>query len=392
MARQIHAWGFLFSLIGLLRVAPAGAAAAPAGSAAADRAVPFTDPSLFLSPYCWRLDSHGAAICPTGGGYLKFKVTGTSRIGLRVNTAINRGMAAIQMPTVKVVVSGPARDGIATYHQFPPNDLDDTPLAIAAGLDPRLSYEVLIFATGGDLLQVSGWSGTTFQTQLNRLVFDAGAKLAPPLLRPKRALFLGASYEQAYFGLTDESLPMYQRVDASLSWPFFVAYGFDCEYGQVGIGGQGWARPGGGGYPAFPVSWNHFDRAHAKTFGHDLDYVFVHLAENDAAWGDAEVQRAVTAWIPAARAVFGPRTRIFIILSLPQIKSEPIRAGVRAAADARTYLLDPGDEFRRTTFAGGPTWASRDGIHPDAIHQAIFTAFVTRQAQAISAEPPAARR
>jgi hypothetical protein len=314
-------------------------------------------------------------------------VTGTSKIALRVDTAINKGLTALQMPSVKVEVNGPTLDGVARYYQFPTSNSDDTEITVATGLDPNLLYQVLIQMTGGDQLQMSGWSGTIFQTQINRLVFDAGANLMPASLRPKRALFLGASYEQAYFGMQRLDTPVYTYVDVSISWPFFVAYGLDCEYGQIGIGGQGWVRPGGGGYPAFTGSWDHFDQGHAKTFRHDLDYVFAHIAENDAAWDDAAVQKAVTSWIPAARAAFGERTKIFIILSLPQIKSGPIKAGVRAAADPQTYVLDPGTEFQHVVFAARPpvpTWASPgDGIHPDAIHQAIFTAFVMQQAQAI---------
>ncbi|HZZ58899.1 MAG TPA: hypothetical protein VFE31_13785 [Opitutaceae bacterium] len=358
--------------IGMLRGAPG-----------APRRVPLTDPAIFRSPYCWRTDDAGDAVCPAGGGYLKFDVTGTAHLGLRVDTAINRGLSALQMPAVKVIVSGPARDGLAHYVAFPADDRADTAVPLADGLDPGTHYRVTLFAVGGDERAMSGWSGTIFQTQINRLVLDAGGVVLPPALRPRRALFLGASYEQAFFGFLREDEPMYRSVDPSLAWPFFVAFAFDCEYGQVGIGSQGWARFGNGGYPAFPYTWNRFDARHAKTFGPDLDYVFVHLAENDAAQPDAAVERAVAAWIPAARAAFGPRTRLFIILSLPQIKSGPIRAGVAAAADPLTYVLDPGREYQRTVFAGGPTWASPgDGIHLDAVHQGLFTAFVTRQAQA----------
>ena len=203
--------------------------------------------------------------------------------------------------------------------QLPANRSADTEVIAATGLRSELQYDVLVFATGGDERMINGWTGTVYQTQINRLVFDPGAVLSPPVLRPKRALFLGASYEQAFFGHLLLKGPIYKMVDASISWPFFVAYAFDCEYGQVGIGGQGWVRPGGG-YPAFPESWEHFDATHPKHFGHDLDYVFIHFAENDAARSDADIERAVASWIPAARAAFGPNTRIFIILSLPQIK------------------------------------------------------------------------
>ena len=381
--RNYVALGFLLFLLGLPGFSAAqtnvGTPIQPN-----ETTVALTDPSIFLSPYCWRIDDKGAAVCPAAGGYFKFDVTGTSEITLRVNTTINKGLSAAQMPAVKAVVGDADRDGQAQYFQFPNNTSDDTPVTVATGLNPKRHYHVLIQAVGGDETQASGWSGTIFQTQINQLVLDAGATLSPATLRPRRALFLGASYEQAYFGFAKPDQPTYTYVDASLSWPFFVAYGLDCEYGQVGIGSQGWINPGNGGYPAFPASWDHFDQANAKTYRTDLDYVFVHMAENDNAKSDADVKKAVTAWIPAARAAFGPDTKIFFVLSLPQIKSEPIKAGVKAAKDPGVYVLDPGSEFKRTVFSGGPTWAAPgDGIHLDATHQALFTAFVTKQVQAI---------
>ena len=345
--------------------------------------VSFPNANVFLSPYCWRVDDKGAAICPAGGGYLKFKVAGTSQIALRIDTAMNAGMMEIQMPAIKVVVNAPNRDGEARYFQFPANKDLDTPLLIATGLNPNLTYSVLIQAVGGDELQPFGWSTAIFQTRINRIVLDAGAKLLPPVLRPKRALVLGASYEQAYFGFAKPDAPVYTYVDPSLSWPFFVAYALDCEYGQVGIGSQGWVRYGNGGYPAFPLTWDHYDQSHPKSYASDLDYVFIHMAENDNAQNDAAVQAAVAAWIPRARAAFGPNTKIFIILSITQIKSAPIKAGVAAAADPNTFLIDPGNEFRNSVFAGGPTWAAPgDGLHLDAVHQGIYTAYVLQQAQA----------
>jgi hypothetical protein len=345
--------------------------------------VSFPNANIFLSPYCWRTDDKGAAICPAGGGYLKFKVTGTSQIALRVDTAINAGMSALQMPAVKAVVSAPDRDGAAQYFQFPANTNPDSLISIATGLKPGVTYAVLIQAVGGDETVPRGWDTPIFQSKINRIVLDAGAKLLPPVLRTKRALFLGASYEQAYFGYAKTDAPVYTYVDSSLSWPFFVAYAMDCEYGQIGIGSQGWVRFGNGGYPAFPFTWDHYDAADPKTYATDLDYVFIHMAENDNSQDDAAVQTAVTGWISEARAAFGPKTKIFIILSITQIKSAPVKAGVTAAADPNTCLIDPGNEFLHVAFAGGPTWAAPgDGLHLDAVHQGIYTGYVLQQAQA----------
>jgi hypothetical protein len=344
--------------------------------------VTFEHGNIFLSPYCWRVDTNGAAICPAGGGYLKFDVRGTRQLALRVDTAINYGMSQIKMPALKVIVNEPTRDGVARYFQFPANNNPNSFLQIATDLDPASTYAVRIQAVGGDETMTDGWTTPVFQTKINRIVMDGGAQILPSDLRPKRALFLGASYEQAYFGRARADAPIYTYVDASLSWPFFVAYGLCCEYGQIGIGSQGWARHGNGGYPAFPVTWDRYDAMNPKRYGADLDYVFVHIAENDNAQNDDAVQAAVAGWIPKARATFGPGTKIFIILSITQIKSAPIKAGVAAAADSNTFAIDPGNEFRRVAFAGGPTWAAPDdGIHLDAIHQGIYTAYVLQQTQ-----------
>jgi hypothetical protein len=348
-----------------------------------EQLVAFPNDNVFLSPYCWRLDNAGAAICPAGGGYLKFKVIGTSRIVLRVDTAINAAMPALHMPAVKVVVRAPDRDGSAQYFQFPDDKSPNTPITIAIGLNPDVTYSVLIQAVGGEERTPHGWDTPVFQTKINQIVLDAPAKLLPPALRMKRALFLGASYEQAYFGFEKLDAPVYTYVDASLSWPFFVAYALDCEYGQIGIGNQGWMHSGDGDYPAFPFTWDHYDASHPKTYADDLDYVFIHMAENDNAEDNGAIQAAVTAWIFKARTAFGPKTKIFIILSITQIKSAPIRAGVVAAADPNTFLIDPGYEFQHVAFSGGRTWAAPgDGIHLDAVHQGIYTGYVLRHAQA----------
>jgi hypothetical protein len=345
--------------------------------------VTFPNANIFFSPYCWRLDDKGAAICPAGGGYFKFKVTGTTQIALQVDTKINAGLTALQMPAVKVVVNAPNCDGAAQYFQFPANTNPDTPITVATGLKPDVTYSVLIQAVGGDETAPHGWDTPVFQTKINQLVLDSGAKLLQPDQRPKRALFLGASYEQAYFGYAKGDAPVYTYVDASLSWPFFVAYALNCEYGQIGIGSQGWVRFGNGDYPAFTISWDKFDATHPKTYTPDLDYVFIHMAENDNAQDDAAVQKAVTEWIPKARAAFGSKTKIFIILSITQIKSAPIKAGVAAAADPKFCLIDPGNEFRHSVFSGAPTWAAPgDGLHLDAVHQGIYTGYVLQHAQA----------
>ena len=277
-------------------------------SSASPLVVTFPSADIYQNPYCWR-NSGGAAICPVSGGYLKFTVTGTTQITANVNTTLNSTLDSADMPTIKVLVNSPAADGAYTFAQFPANNTASTPVTLATGLSTGTTYSVVLSIISGNPSDGNGWTGTVPQTQINSLQFDAAATVAQPSnLRSKNALFLGASYEAGNFG-GEETGTYYSWADFTLSWPFFAAWALGCEYGQVGVGSQGWVNTGIGGYPAFPSSWNAYDSTHAKTFNPAPDYVFVHQAENDNGQSSGAVTSAVTAWITAARTAFGSRPR-----------------------------------------------------------------------------------
>jgi lysophospholipase L1-like esterase len=356
-----------------------------AHSALAQVVVTFPSASVFLSPYAWRTAS-GAAICPTGGGYIRFTVTGTTQITANVDTTLNNGLAANDMPSFKVIANTPTLDGTAAYVQFPANNTASTPVALISGLTTGTTYTVLLSAIGGNNNVGNGWSGTSFQTKLNSLSFDSGATVTASTLRPKNILFFGDSYLAAYFGGTISG-PYYTYVDFTLSWPLSVAFAFNGEYGQIGIGSQGWVNAGQAGYPNFPASWNGYDSTHAKTFSPAPDYVFIAEGINDHGQSGATVQANVTSTLLAMRTAFGTSTKIFVILPLNHQQSGAITAGVAATGDRLIGVLDGGTQYLNTVFAGAPTWASPDGLHLDSTHQAIIGNFVTQQAQAFGAGP-----
>ncbi len=261
-------------------------AAEPAGDNGSALRVQFPDPNVFQSPYTWRND-HGAAIAPTGGSYLKGVVKGTTSIRANIDTSLNAGLADLDMPTLKVTID----DLPPEFVQFPPGAKQVT-LAKVTPEQHRYRLEVI----GGNQIKGDGWSGTTYHTKIDSLEFDAGATLSQPSGRTKRALFLGDSTIQAYFG-DAQSAPYYKYVDYSLAWPGAVAFAFDCEFGQIGIGSTGWIHPGQGGYPAMTEWWDHYSAGHDRDLSLQPNYVWVALGSNDHNVDPAVLKKTILDWL-----------------------------------------------------------------------------------------------
>lgn len=343
--------------------------------------VTFPSASVYQSPNAW-LNSGGVATCYNGGCYMKFKVTGTTSIIANVDTTVNNTMLSQNdMPTLKIHVDSPTTDGTWAFAQLPFNNTANTPVTLASGLTSGTIYTVTLYGLGGFENDANSWTGTTNQTRLLNLQFSSGATLSAYTPRAKTCIFWGDSYLQGYFGAPTGGA-YYLLVDATLGWPFMVAgqSGLNCEYMQVGIGGQGWGHSGGGssGFPPFPSTWNGYDSTHAKTLTCP-DYTIVAQGVNDASVADATVTAAVTAWIPAFRAVCAT-SKVFILQNIAQLKKAAIQAGVTAAADPLVYVIDPGSEYTNATFNGCSvaSWAAPDCLHLNSTYQGILGVAVMR--------------
>ena len=196
---------------------------------------------------------------------MKGVVKGTTSLSANVDTSFNAGMAADDMPTFKVTID----DQPPEFVQVAAGARQVT-LATVTPHSHRYRIEVI----GGNQIKGDGWRGTTYQTKIDSLQFDAGAKLSPPPVRPKRAPMLGDSNIQSYFG-EGSTGPYYKFVDYTLAWPGYVAFAFDCEFGQIGIGSTGWIHPGQGGYPAMPEWWDHYSDGQPRDLSAQPDYVWV---------------------------------------------------------------------------------------------------------------------
>lgn len=255
------------------------------------------------------------------------------------------------------------------------------------------------------------------------LVLDREAKVLPPRLLPRRAIFFGDSITEGVNaecrntpmtvaewgggvagvpGDVPEPAGDLSANAATKTWGPTVAAALGAEYSQIGFGSLGWVVVGAGGVPAFYIpgkeavnSWDkHYGGINttARRSFENLDYIFVGHATNDGlregSKATASVTAAVDGWLGAARAAAGPQTAIFLCVPFGSFgaANEPkgsLRAGFDAyqakSSDSRAYYIDLGREaaiglecgsWERGCIGaygsagGGPTLQGCDGIHP----------------------------
>ncbi len=381
----------LFALLALLCLQAAAASkSAQIASSAKPLLITFPNADVFLSPYNWRVAADGSVWAPTGGPYFKFSVTGTTRVLLNVDTTINHGVTPPNMPSVKVIVD----DGEPKFVLFAPSA---TQVTLASGLSPASKHTLLVYAIGVNLNLPEVWTGTVAQTHIRSLQFDRGAKLSPyPIIRQKNCFILGDSILQGYYGL-HASGNYYSYVDPSVTWAIQLGYVMGCEVGVVGVAGQGFLEPSNagklaGGYPPVTGSWNFYDSAHPRSFSPPPDYVIDAHGVNDhrSRFSAAAVQAAVQEFQKAVRSQLS-RSKIFFYLPFGGQLGDgsgaganyyPIKAAVRAAGDANTFLIDPSATLRSANTGVKPTWFSpNDGLHPAQINHGILAGIAAQQMQ-----------
>jgi lysophospholipase L1-like esterase len=360
-----------WAMVAAFFVTAGRASAADADPAQALR-VQFPNANIFQSPYTWRNEA-GSAIAPTGGSYLKGVVKGSTTLRANVDTSLNAGMAADDMPTLKVTID----DDPPKFVQFAPGAKQVT----LAELTPQ-SHRYRIEVIGGNQIKPDGWRGTTFQTKIDGLEFDAGAVLSPPAVRAHRALVLGDSNIQAYFGERNNG-PYYKYVDYTLSWPGYVAFAFDCELGQIGVGSTGWIQPGQGGYPAMPDWWEQYSAGQPRDLSLQPDYVWVALGANDHGVEPERLGQVIKAWLAKARQKF-PQAQIFCVVPFHGENRPAITAAVaeaQQAGDKHLHLIDLGTELQSAIpfRMGQATWLTGDGLHLRAVYQGLVGAAIAKQ-------------
>jgi hypothetical protein len=378
------------ALVCLPRV-KAAAAAAP-NQPATPRQIAMTEASILLAPYVWRCTGSGPtarAEATLPGAYFKAVFQGSRAIRLLVDGTANTGCPAAGMPVIDYSLDGRA------YHTVrlgTTGEVYAVTLATDLELARRHRLELHFRAAG---LGPARWEGSAVHLRLAGLELEAGGSLLPGPERAKKAIGFGDSITE---GVCVEGLcAFYSNLlmnNARATWFPVVCAALDCEYGQLGTGGQGMVVPRA--LPPLARTWDHFDAATSRLQNGQLqpepDYVFCCMGTNDfEEEGGQRKQRDITAaciaWLAAARQGC-PNARFFCVVPPLGWHASEWTAAVKArrqAGDHKVHLIDTAP-LQGGYAPQGATQFAPDGVHPSCYGNAMLGAFVAVQAQKIISE------
>ena len=197
---------------------------------------------IALAPYVWKCTGSGA----------------TARAEATMPGTGNSKCPASGMPVVDYSVDeGPFK----TIHLANAGEVYVLPLA--QGLEAGKQHRVEFYFRAASF-DVGRWTRATGHLRIAGVQLDDGASLMPPPQRAKKAIGFGDSITE---GVNVEgSVPFYSNLlmnNARCTWFPIVSAALDCEYGQLGTGGQGMIRSNTP-MPPLPRTWDHYDAATSR--------------------------------------------------------------------------------------------------------------------------------
>lgn len=348
-------------------------------------AIAVDDANLYWSPYVWHRTGAGQAAraeATMPGAYLKMVFRGSATARLMIDGAANKDCPPEAMPIV---------DYSLDNGDFKSVTLKKTGevYAIPMGekLDPAKDHRVEVYFRSANL-GLSRWRASTGRLRIAGLELDAGSKLLPVAVRPKRAIGFGDSI---FEGVCVEKLGAYytdlMMNNARVTWFPLVCAALDCEYGQLGTGGQGMVRPIE--IPPLTETWDHFDDKNSRlTDGRLLpepDYIFCGMGTNDHNPQDLSlipIGENYTQWLVAVRKAC-PNATIFCVVPPLGWHAKEIADAVAArnkTGDTNVFLIDL-VSLRDKFGIKGPTQLAPDGVHPSVYGSAMLGAVIATEAQ-----------
>jgi hypothetical protein len=362
-------------------------AAAKANGATTSKSI--DDAKILLAPYVWRRTGAGQtarAEATMPGAYAKLAFRGSKAVRLLVDGTANNGCPAPAMPVVDYSIDHGA---FQTVQLTEAGQVYSLPLGDKLDAAKEHRLEVYFRAAG---LGPERWRASTVHLRLAGIELDAGGSLAPLPARPRRAIGFGDSITE---GVCNEGLcPYYSNLkmnNAGATWFPLVCTALDCEYGQLGTGGQGVVRPIE--IPPLPQTWDHYDAKASRLVGGRLtpepDYVFCLMGTNDHRVDGKKftmlpIKAEYLHWLGDVRKAC-PNAAIFCIVPPLGWHKTEIAEAVAArndAGDRNAFLVDTAPLKAMFSTSGG-TQLAADGVHPSVFGNAMLGALITAEVQKV---------
>jgi alpha-galactosidase len=350
-------------------------------SPAAMTSVPCDDPNFGLSPYVWKMtgstgDARAEATFP--GAYFKTMVKGTSTLGVVIDGTANDGCPTPSMPVVEYSID----DGPFTVVPLTQTGAVYT-LPVINKLDAVAAHRFEFYFRAANLGE-NRWTASTAHLRIAGIAMDSSGSLTAYPMRPKKAIAYGDSITEGVG--VDAKFTSWELLapnDARETWVGLVCSALQCEYGQIGSGGQGLVTAYN--VPGCVTAWDHYDAATPRLVDGRLvpepDYFFCAHGNND----HVDLTSAYSSWLDTVRKAC-PHTRIFCIVPPAGIHRSEITAAVNArhqSGDAKVYLIDIPWMTPLAPNLGKPSAGSYDGGHPTLYGQAVFGTGIATKVQEI---------
>lgn len=346
-------------------------------------AIPCDNPDFGLSPYTWKCSGVGdnaraEAMMP--GAYFKTIVAGTARIDVAIDGVANTGCPSSSMPVIEYSIDD---------SPFVTKQLAQTgavyAISLATELDRAVSHRIEFYFRAADLTQ-KRWTSSAAHLRIAGVSLDEGGTLTAYPMRPKRAIGFGDSITEGVG--VDGLFTSWQSIgvnNARGSWFAFVCNAINCEYGQLGSGGQGMVREFE--IPTLLKTWDRYDADTTRlTDGLLLpepDYVFCCMGTND--YGGIDIASAYGKWLTTVRKAC-PHTHIFCVVPPSGVHRNDIRSVVATRneiRDDRVHLIDIPSLNSAITARAGASQMTFDGAHPTMQGEGMFGASVAVKVQEI---------
>ena len=343
------------------------------------------DAKIHWAPYVWKRLGAGPsarAEAAMPGAYVKTAFQGSASIRVLIDGTANNGCPAQAMPVVDFSID---RGAFQTVQLVRTGEV--YPLSLGEGLDRTVAHHLeLYFRAAG--LGPKRWTDSTVHVRIAGFELNSGGSFLPCPVKPKRAIGFGDSITE---GVCAEGLCEYYSNllmnNARVTWFPLACNALDCEYGQLGTGGQGMVTTSMA-IPPLPLTWDHYGPDSSRLSGGLLlpepDYVFCAMGTNDYREDKSliPIAEAYARWLASVRRAC-PNARVFCIVPPLGWQAADIRDAVAArnnAGDTKVHLIDTSPLWSSFS-TKGPTQLAPDGVHPSVFGNAALGALIAVEVQ-----------